>query len=70
MDYNESSGSEVENENNNNGLDNLDVLTRSRQPLGLARNYCPHWTLRDAFREFFQNWQVKSVHFSSTATHF
>jgi hypothetical protein len=54
-DYNESSDSEAENEITN-GFDNLDILARSKQPLGVARSYCPHWTLRDAFREFFQNW--------------
>jgi hypothetical protein len=33
-------------------------LTRSRQGLGIDINYVPRWTLRDGFREFFQNWFV------------
>jgi hypothetical protein len=44
-----------------NVIENLDTLTPSRQSLGLARNYVPDWTSRDAFRDFFQNWQVASA---------
>jgi hypothetical protein len=34
------------------------VLKKSRQGLGLSRNYVPTWDSRDAFREFYQNWSV------------
>ncbi|KAH8589310.1 hypothetical protein B0O99DRAFT_676727 [Bisporella sp. PMI_857] len=32
-----------------------DILTPSRQSLGLSRNYVEGWSTRDAFREFYQN---------------
>jgi hypothetical protein len=33
-------------------------LRPGRKSLGLARDYVPDWTSRDAFREFCQNWFV------------
>lgn len=44
------------------------VLKKSRQALGLSRDYVPTWDSRDAFREFYQNWSVLSEHpkFSSS----
>lgn len=44
------------------------VLKKSRQALGLSRDYVPEWDSRDAFREFYQNWSVLSEHptFSSS----
>jgi hypothetical protein len=38
------------------------VLKKSRQALGLSRDYVPAWDSRDAFREFYQNWSVLSEH--------
>lgn len=37
-------------------LEDRETLKRTKQPLGLSRNYVPEWTAHDAFREFFQNW--------------
>lgn len=38
-------------------------LRRSRQALGISVDYVPTWTLRDGFREFFQNWFVAKISF-------
>ncbi|KAK2627369.1 hypothetical protein QTJ16_003335 [Diplocarpon rosae] len=37
-------------------IEDRDIMKKSRQALGLARNYVPYWTSSDAFREYFQNW--------------
>lgn len=56
MDFEESSDSEADIEASNEGYEDRDTIKRSKQALGLTRNYVPSWTSRDAFREFFQNW--------------
>ena len=35
-----------------------DSLKRCGQALGISVDYVPTWSLRDGFREFFQNWFV------------
>lgn len=37
-------------------LEDRNILKKTRQSLGLSRNYVPDWNARDAFREYFQNW--------------
>lgn len=32
------------------------VLQPGIRHMGLAESYSPLWSLRDAFREFYQNW--------------
>jgi hypothetical protein len=52
MDFEESDFEEIV----DNEYEDRDTLRRTKQALGLTRNYVPSWTSRDAFREFFQNW--------------
>ena len=54
MDFEESSDLEVDIETSKD--EDRDTLKGGKQALGIARNYVPSWTSRDAFREFYQNW--------------
>jgi hypothetical protein len=60
MDFSESDSDWVEPSNDLN--EDRNVLKKSRQALGLSRDYVPDWDSRDAFREFYQNWSVLSEH--------
>ncbi|KAJ5046834.1 uncharacterized protein L3040_004059 [Drepanopeziza brunnea f. sp. 'multigermtubi'] len=55
MDYDDSEA-EPEFDTRNEAYEDRDTIKKSRQALGLTRNYVPTWTGRDAFRELFQNW--------------